>query len=173
MNRLQWRLARLGEWLGGPGVVALALLLCALGYPPLVLWPAQERLSALENVTVQASRNAKPAALDVPPARAFLADFPPADTLSLQLQSIFDIAAQYNLELGEVSYKRERTKGERIERYHVNFSVEAPYTDARAFLADVLAVQPHVALSQLSFNRDSVKEDSVQTSIRLTLHLVR
>lgn len=171
MNKLQWSLVRLGEWLGGPGVLALVLLLCALAYPPVMLWPAQDRLALFETGLVQASQVAQPVAPSS--VSTFLAAFPPADSLSAQLQSIFDIAAQNNLELGEVSYKRERTKGERLQRYHVNFSIEAPYPDARAFLADVLAAQPHVALSQLSFNRDSVKEDSEQTNIRLTLYLVR
>lgn len=170
MNQLQWQLLRAGERLGAPGLAALVLAVCLLLYLPLVLQPAQQHLQALEQTPPPA---AIPVAAPGSAAGAFLAAFPRSDALATQLQNLFEVAAQYDLDLGEVSYKWERKPGERLQRYHVSFILDAPYPDARAFLADMLAALPHAALDQLSFNRDSVQADSVQTSVRLTLYLVR
>lgn len=172
MKQLHWTLVRAAEWLGGAGMAALLLAVALAAYLPLGLWPVQQRLAALEQAP-RAVPRAVAAQPPLPPARAFLASFPSSDALAGELQQLFDIAAQYQLDLGEVSYKWERRRSERLQRYQVSFTLDAPYPDARAFLADVLAALPHAALDQLSFNRDSVQTDSVQTSVRLTLYLVR
>ena len=173
MKRLQWTLVRTAERLGMPGQAALALALLALLYLGLMVWPAQQRLAALETMPARMDAPQAPAAPVLTPVNAFLATFPPSGTLSAQLQSLFDIAEQYQLDLGEVSYKWERRQDERLQRYHVSFAIDAPYPDVRAFLADVLAALPHAALDQLSFNRDSVQVDTVQATVRLTFYLVR
>jgi hypothetical protein len=173
MKKLPWTLVRTAERLGMPGQAALALALLAVLYLALMVWPAQQRLAALETRSL---RTHDPQALAAPalsPVSVFLATFPPSGTLSTQLQSLFDIAEQYQLDMGEVSYKWERRQDERLQRYHVSFALNAPYPDVRAFLADVLAALPHAALDQLSFNRDSVQDDTVQATVRLTFYLVR
>lgn len=173
MRKLQWMLARTGECMGAPGLAALALAACTLLYLPLVLWPTQQQLVALEQVPLRGKVASPPPAPATAAASQFLAGLPASDTLPAQLQSLFGIAAQYELDLGEVAYKWERNQGARVLRYQVNFTADAPYPDTRAFLADVLATLPHAALEQLSFNRDSVQSDSVRTTVRLTLHLLR
>lgn len=173
MKRLQWTLVRTAERLGMPGQAALALALLAVLYLTLMVWPAQQRLAVLETTLVRTDETSTRAAPALSPVSAFLASFPPSDALPTQLQRLFDIAEQYQLDMGEVSYKWERRQDERLQRYHVSFAIDAPYPDVRAFLADALAALPHAALDQLSFNRDSVQDDTVQATVRLTFYLVR
>ncbi len=173
MRRLQWILVRWGDRVGVPGMVALVLALAAVLYVPAVLWPAQHRLESLAGDTEKPRDGGNTTEVTESPAHAFLTTFPGPDTLSVQLQTIFDMAEQYGLALDEVSYKQERKAGEALSRYHVDFSLDAPYADARAFLLDILAALPYVSLDQLAIDRESVKSDTVQTRVRLTLHLVQ
>lgn len=173
MQKLQWILFRSMDKLGALGMTALTLALLVMLYLLVALWPAQHRLQALDKAPTHPQRDGKTPMVTESPARVFLAAFPGPEGLSEQLQTVFDVAAQYGLGLDEVSYKQEKKQGERMSQYYVDFSLNAPYPDTRAFLSDVLAALPYVSLDQLSFDRESVKSDSVQTRIRLTLHLVQ
>lgn len=171
MHQLKWIVTRFTDALGLPGLVTLALVLGLLLYLPLVRWPAQQRLAEAEVAAMKpgASRSV----LAESPAHAFLDRFPRPETLSRELQTIFDIAEGYGLELDEVAYRKVRKQDERLERYFVDFAIDAPYPDSRAFLGDVLAAIPSVSLDQLSVTRDSVQSSEVHLRVRLTLFLVR
>ena len=173
MEKLKWTLFRLGEGLGVPGLAALALALFGLLYAPVMLWPAQQRLEMLGKAAARAHDTATTQFVTESPARAFLSSFPAPDALAVELRKVFDIAQQHDFDLGEVSYKSERKQGERLERYHIDFSLDAPYPEIRLFLSELLVALPYVSLDQLSFDRDSVQSESVRANVRLTLHLVR
>ncbi|MEO8417877.1 MAG: hypothetical protein ABI475_04045 [Methylophilaceae bacterium] len=172
MQQLKWIFARFADALGLPGLFSLVLVLGLLLFFPLSRWPAQQRLAAAE-----AAASMKP---DTPssgsaesPASAFLGKFPRPETLPQQLQAIFDTAEKYGLALDEVAYRKLRKPDERLERYLVDFALEAPYPDTRTFLGDVLASSPSIALDQLSLVRDNVQSGHVRAHVRLTLFLVR
>jgi len=173
MQKLQWLLVRWSERLGVVSMAALALALFGLLYAPVALWPAQQRLDDLGKLAGQAHGAKATTILDESPVSTFLTAFPHTDALSGELQTLFDLAEQNGLDLGEVSYKQDRRQDERIEHYHVDFTVDAPYTDTRAFLSDALAELHYASLDQLSFTRENAQAESVQTRVRLTLHLVR
>lgn len=173
MQRMHWALLRLADKLGGLGLAALGLALIVLLYWPLAMQPAQQHLSALEKAAANSGHVPVMARPAEPPARVFLAGFPRPSALAAELQDVFDIAESYGLDLDEVSYKQERRIGERVERYHMDFSVEATYPETRAFLDDVLVALPYASLSQLSFTRENVKSEMVLAHVRLTLHMVR
>jgi hypothetical protein len=171
MQQIKWTLTRFADALGLPGLLTLALVLGLLLFFPLARWPAQHRLAEAEAASMKSGAS-RPGSAESP-AGVFLDKFPRPETLSQELQTIFDTAEGYGLALDEVSYRKVRKQDERLERYLVDFAVDAPYPDTRAFLGDVLATIPSVALDQLSLTRDSVKSSEAHIRVRLTLFLVR
>lgn len=171
MHKMKWIFARYADALGLPGLLALVLVLGLLLFFPLARWPAQQRLAVAEAAAVKPGAH-RPG-LAEPSARVFLGQFPRPETLSQELQKVFDTAEGYGLALDEVAYRKVRKPDERLERYLVDFAVDAPYPDTRAFLVDVLAAIPSAALDQLSLTRDNVRAGNVHARVRLVLFLVR
>lgn len=172
MKHAQWLLYRLADQLGVAGMVTLLL---ALAIPAYRLWwlaPAQQQLATLSQ---QASMVSAPTVtvLKTSPAHDFLASLPSSNAMmTAQLQTIFEQAEKQRLNLGEVSYKRDRKSDEKIEQYHINFLFEAPYASAKSFLLATLAALPYVSLDQLIFNRENTQAETVMVDVTLTLHLV-
>lgn len=171
MQQLKWIFARFADALGLPGLLTLALVLGLLLFFPLLRWPAQQRLAAVEAASMKLEAPQTGSAES--PASTFLGKFPRPETLPQELQAIFDTAEKYGLALDEVAYRRVRKPDERLERYLVDFAVEASYPDTRTFLGDVLASSPSIALDQLSLVRDNVQSSNVRAHVRLTMFLVR
>jgi Tfp pilus assembly protein PilO len=171
MNRIKWRLTRFADTLGWPGLIALAFILGFLLYFPLVRWPAQHRLEALSAQSLrQSTSNAEQVETS---AGAFLKQLPRSESLPQELQTIFDTAEGYGLLLDEVAYSKVRKQDERLERYHVDFAIDAPYPNIRIFLGEIMAAIPSAALNQLALTRDEVQSGDVHARVRLTLFLVR
>ena len=170
MKRLQWQMMRLMDRLGLAGSLSLILLLAIVLCFLLLQWPAQQRLQQAQ-ADAEHSRATAPAA----PATAhdFLEVLPRQEGLLPQVQAIFDTAEGYGLVLDEVAYRKERRPDERLQRYHVDFALDASYPDIRAFIADVLAGVPSAALTQLSLERQDVRDAAVHARLRLTLFMVR
>lgn len=170
MKRLQWQLMGLVDRLGMAGALSLALLLAIVLCFLLLQWPAQQRLQQAQ-AAAERSRAMAPAAPAV--ARDVLDVLPGQEGLLPQVQTIFDTAEGYGLVLDEVAYRKERRQDERLQRYHVDFALDASYPDIRAFVADVLAGVPSAALTQLSLERQDVRDAAVHARLRLTLFMVR
>lgn len=170
MNRMKWMLTRFADTLGWPGLVALAFVIGFLLYLPLVRWPAQQRLEMLSTASLQQG-----VTHSVPETSAstFLKQMPKPESLPHELQTIFDTAEGYGLLLDEVAYSKVRKQDERLERYHVDFAIDAPYPNIRIFLAEIMAAIPSAALNQLALTRDEVQSGDVHARVRLTLFLVR
>ena len=171
MQVLQWIMQRLLDSVGGAGFLAMGLAMVAMLYSLLLLWPAQERLATLENTLAMESGTVSSKVVKTP-AQIFLADFPSPDMLASDLQLIHEIANNHGLSLNEVAYKKDRRPDNRVERYYVDLIMIEPYQEVRMFIADVLAALPRVSLDKLIFVREDLKEGDVNTSMRLTLHMV-
>lgn len=169
MKRLQWQLMRFVDRLGLVGSLSLGLLLAIALCFLLLQWPAQQRLQQAQTDAARSRATAT-----VAPATAdFLDVLPRQEGLLPQVQAIFDTAEGYGLVLDEVAYRKERRPDERLQRYHVDFALDASYPDIRAFIADVLAGVPSAALTQLSLERQDVRDAAVHARLRLTLFMVR
>jgi len=117
MHKMKWIFARFADALGLPGLLALVLVLGLLLFFPLARWPAQQRLAVAEAAAVKPGAH-RPG-LAEPSARVFLGQFPRPETLSQELQKVFDTAEGYGLALDEVAYRKVRKPDERLERYLV------------------------------------------------------
>ena len=171
MNRIKWILARFADTLGLPGLISLAFVIGFLLYFPLVRWPAQHRLEVVSAESVQKGK--ANSALAETSASAFLKQLPRPESLPQELQTIIDTAEGYGLILDEVAYRKVRKQDERLERYHVDFAIDAPYPNIRIFLAEIMAAIPSAALNQLALTRDEVQSGDVHARVRLTLFLVQ
>lgn len=172
MKPLQWQLYRLADQLGMSGIIAVLLACATLAYWLGLIVPAQHQLIVLSQ---QASVVSAPkvTVVTTSPAHDFLASLPSSNAMmTAQLQTIFEQAEKQQLNLGEVSYKRERKADENIAQYHINFLFEAPYASAKSFLLATLAALPYVSLDQLIFNRENSQAETVMVDVTLTLHLV-
>lgn len=170
MNRVKWMFIRFSDTLGLPGLVALVSVVAILFYVATVRWPAQQHLELVTVASMQQGGAAVPAEMA---ASAFLKQLPRAESLPQQLQIVFDTAEGYGLVLDEVAYRKVRKQDERLERYHVDFAIDAPYPNIRIFLAEILAAIPSAALVQLALARDEVQSGDVKARVRLTLFLVQ
>ncbi len=171
MNRMKWILTRFSDVLGLPGLITLAFFIGFLLYFPLVRWPTQQRLEVLSAESVQqGAANSVPAEAS---ASMLLKRLPQSESLPKELQTIFDTAEGYGLILDEVAYRKVRKQDERLERYHVDFAIDAPYPNIRIFLAEILAAIPSAALVQLALTRDEVQSGDVHARVRLTLFLMQ
>jgi Tfp pilus assembly protein PilO len=171
MNRIKWIMTRFADTLGWPGLITLAFIIGFLLYFPFVRWPAQHRLEILATQSLQ--HGATNSGLAETSASAFLKQMPTPESLPQELQTIFDTAEGYGLLLDEVAYSKVRKQDERLERYHVDFAIDAPYPNIRIFLAEIMAAIPSAALNQLALTRDEVQSGDVHARVRLTLFLVR
>lgn len=170
-DQFAWYSTRFAENLGMPGLAALALALIILLYVPFAIWPAQEQLNQLNSAKPSMASKQKAAA--VSPENAFFEQFPSVNQLSLELQSIFDIAQNNGLGLEEVTYKKSQQPNARIVNYHVDFMLKASYPATRAFLTDTLAALHYVSLDQFTVTRPNLQSNEVQSNIRLTIHMLQ
>lgn len=171
INRMKWICTRFAHALGLPGLLAFVLAIGFVLYLPLVRWPAQHQLEMLSTASLQHGETHS-AQVDTS-ATMFLKQMPRPESLPQELQTIFDTAEGYGLVLDEVAYSKVRKQDEQLERYHVDFAINAPYPNIRIFLAEIMAAIPSAALDQLALVRDEVQSGDVKARVRLTLFLVR
>lgn len=171
MQQLKWLSMRIGDKLGLSGLLALFLAVCMALFVVLVRWPLQHEIE------LQATQHSRPAVqLPLAPessAIRFIGQLPRYADLQRELKVIFDTAEGYGLELNEVSYRKVHRQGESVEQYLVDFDVQAPYPETRAFLQDVMVTIPSLSLEQLSMTRENIQQSEVNAHMRLSLFLVR
>lgn len=170
--RFQWLLMRMLDHLGMPWIFAGGLLLAAILVESIALVPLRAKLLDLE--AAEARRPLSTAVTETTSAAAlFLADFPRQDSLAAQLERLFSVARRHGLNLGEVTYRDEYRPGDRLEKYRIEFSVEATYPALRGFLAETLAALPYLSLDQVSFQRKDSLAPIVRSEVRMTFYLQR
>ena len=139
-------------------------------YSVYILLPAQQNLRLLEQYSVEIPKTAPIVYQYISPAEQFFDNTPIVENVTTSIQAIFDVAKKYRITINEVAYKDERRQGENLVHYNMNFSVEATYPKIKAFIVDVLAGLPYVALEQLAFERDDA--GIVSANLRFTLYMV-
>lgn len=170
MQQLKWLSIRMSDRLGWSGLLVLFLAACMALFVVLVRWPLQREIA------LQTALPSMPVAQAPTPessAKRFLDQLPRYTDLQRQLKIIFDTAEAYGLELNEVSYRKVRRQGEPVEQYLVDFDVQAPYPETRAFLQDVMVAIPSLSLEQLSVTRENIQQSEVSAHMRLSLFLVQ
>lgn len=167
--------------LGVPGVVGMAILAAGILYGLASVLPAR---SDLERARHQAARSqGSPAANGAVPALApqtaagqlarFYAALPPQDEATAWLNRLYQAAGKEKLTLARGEYSLQTDPDSRLARYQIVMPVRGDYGQIRRFLRSALAGMPHLALEEISFQRQSIAEAHLEARIRFTLFLQR
>lgn len=175
---LQWTMARTLRMLGRPGVLAIGLLVII---PPLyfsALAPAQEHLEETRRNVLALREQARVGGssgyvLQRPDEQlaAFYRVFPEERNSPKLLEKLMVLAEKNGLSLNEGEYKAIPDKGGRLLRFQMMLPVQGEYRQIRAFLSELSAEIPALALESVQFSRQNVGDAAVEARIRLALYL--
>lgn len=165
--------------LGRPGITGLGLLVfCAVMYASW-LGPLHDDLQR-QQAAVRQRLDGNPqstAASAIPPVgpaiESLLTELPVEAQLGEQVQEIHAIAVRHGVTLRKGGYDLVWETAGRLGRQRMVLHSDASYRAIRAFLRDVLAAKPALALDDLSFTRRQPGDSALETTLTLTLLVTR
>ena len=160
---------------GLPALAGLLLVAGAIGVQVLGVTEARSRTQELrlEQVASRQRQAQQPNPQEATSKRiaGFYAGLPaPAGALEA-VEFIHKAAAANSVKLTHGEYRLTRESGAPLLRYQITLPAQASYPQLRAWIGEVMNAIPTAALDDISFRRDDVGSDSVQTRVRLTLFL--
>lgn len=161
---------------GLPGVVGIALALAALSFDLSGNQALEAEADALRQQTRATERRLRQPARVEPSARArleaFNAGFPEADRLPELLGRLHGHALARGVQLDKADYRSTVEALSPLERISLELPARGAYAPLRAWLDDVLAEMPEVALEHLSLRRPTMDATLLEARVRLVI-LVR
>lgn len=159
---------------GWPAAAGLALIACAIGGQFFGVARARAQADQLrtEAAAVRQRLAQAPNPEEAASRRlaAFHAALPPASDALAAIELIHRSAAAHGVKLAHGEYRLTRAEGgAKVLGYQITLPARSKYPPLRAWLADVMNNLPAVALDEISFKRDNVGSDTVDTRVRLTL----
>lgn len=160
--------------------LAAGLMVLSLGFYLAVLAPAQTTRDQLQRdlaAAQQQARNASASTLstDSPAEQlaSFYKFFPGQTTAPQWLNKIYSAARHQGLQLSQGDYHATQENSGRLLRYQITLPVKGSYSQLRHFIDTVLSDIPHLALNQISFERQKIGESTIEGKIKFTLYLDR
>ena len=172
--RVELMLHRINPLLIATALMWLGTVIVWLWLVP--LW--QSRLHALNAESLEAQallhRQAQPmpppqAPLDQQNFNAFMNNLGDARHAEQQLQTLFTIARDLELELPQGQYKLACDEAGELCSYRVQLPVTGSYTLVRTFMEQALQAIPFASLDELSFKRESVTDGEIEARLGITL----
>ena len=164
------------RFLGLSGLFGLLLLTLAalVGY---VLIPQAneqraalyQELSSAKDSASQASENRRDAPNSSAQLQSFLSWLPPISTNAKDVQRLFVLAKEGNIELTKADYQLTAEPGVPFVRYQMSVPVKGDYLAVRRFATGALNALPHLALDELQFDRPQATNGAVDAQLRFTL----
>lgn len=170
MSKLRWYFHR------GLDQVALLTLLAWLGVLSLILvtvllWlPSQRQIAQQPDLSVNVPKVIHMPTRQMTQLDSFFSAMPRVQQVSQSIETLFLVATNHQINLQEVVYRDELKSGESILRYGIEFTVQNDYLNIKAFLTELLAAIPYLALKEISFERDSIDVGEIQTHFKFTLY---
>ncbi len=170
MNRLRWYLARQGDriplltllaWLTVISLIAAMLWLFMLKSIP---EPVQQS---------ETQQNNQVQTLIQPSSEVLLAGAPKLVQVTRSLEILYQLAEQHQLSLEEVVYQDRPTQDSVLLEYAIDFRVQQTYPRIKAFITELLVAIPYLALEQISFEREDINSNQIQSHCRFKLFLER
>ena len=180
-----WHLAKIAKQLGAIGGLGAALLLaCSLVYF-IILMPLNQQISDAKNMQDQApltqeiNLNTKllPVKSMADEIEVFKQNLPHVESLHDWLALIDQAAVKQKLILNRGDYKYSKTKQSQISddfylsKYEIVLPVTGQYTQIRQFIAQVLQMQPALALSDFKMTRENTLSPNVEAKLIFVLYL--
>lgn len=175
MNRLRWYLARRLDqlpvltvlaWLSVVMLIAAMIWLLALvqSQPEHIAEP-QTETAVPDTVTIVTPKRSSEAEL--------LSGAPKLVQVTSAIDTLYRLSDQHQLNLEEVMYQDQHVPGEPLVMYSIDFDVKQGYPQIKAFITDLLAAIPYLALEQVSFEREDIHDRQIQSHFRFKLFLER
>jgi Tfp pilus assembly protein PilO len=166
LPRAVWSVQRTGR----PGLAGIALIMMSVVFlisTHLNLAQEVESLrSQLERARTQTPRKSR-AVTD--PGSALLHSLPVRGDMPALLGVLLKQADDAHLAIDTGKYEATETKTGRLVRYQVSFPVVGPYPQVRQFIDATLTALPAVAIRELSLQRKTIGDSSVEAQIGLTV----
>ena len=178
-SRLRWIARRWLRQLGRPGTAGIAVLaMCPVLYFS-AIYPAQERLDAMQQKSISLSERIKraaalPEAERLMPAEqlvSFYQLFPNEKNSPKWLEKLIGLAHDNGLNLDQGEYKVARDSVGKLVRFRMIFPVKGEYVQIRKFLSALPAELPVFSLEKVQFDRQKVSDPAVEAKIGLVLYL--
>ena len=170
-TKVSWLFRKVIEGVGPTGWLLSAMVLLIVFFGLFAIVPAQQQLAELKQHP-KPKNEKQTSVMAITHQVPVLDDMPSSALLTQKLQTFFSIAEQYGLEINEVAYTEQLKKGEPVLRYHISFAVEQDYPTIKAFVLAALAALPYLGIEMMSFERESIKQNSVVTNLRFILYMV-
>jgi Tfp pilus assembly protein PilO len=172
MRRLQWFFVQSLERFSVLSWFVLLLLVVKVAFAVKVLYPSQQQLMYLQQQPkpkVQNTQTVDTRTIAIP----LLENMPSTLELPKLLRTFYEVADESGLILDEVVYRDQKKYQQTVVRYHINFSVKATYPKVKLFIVNALAAIPYIALDQVTFDRDDIKDSEVTANLSFTLFMVQ
>ena len=165
------RLRHLVRRAGWPALAGAALLVGAavIEFGPLPA--ARDKLDGLRASIVKARAQRNAPGRDAADAGNLLAALPGRDTLESSIAAIHQAAAAQGLAAGGAEYRSRKEPGSGLLRYEIALPLKGAYAPLRAWLAELAARQPALAIDELSLHRTAAETDQLEGRLRLVLFL--
>lgn len=179
MNGMIERLRARAERIGRAGIVGIALIAFAAAFYGSAVAPLEVEVDALRaeaarletefRMSGKLPRDAK--ATTAEQLAAFYAFFPRPESSPDWLGKIHAAAKAKGIVLQSGEYRLDRRTDQRLTRYQITLPVSGTYPQIRAFIGDVLAEVPAVALEEITLRRESAASPTIEARIRFALFL--
>lgn len=177
LSRLRWTLRRSSLAIVLPALVGVLLLLAVAAAEQWLGAPLADAVDDIRHETQtlrsQAARRQRVDARNDPASQLteFYDFFPAEESLVATLERIYAAAAHENLMLTQGDYRLAQDTEARLQRYDVVLPVKGRYGAIRRFIAQALKENPNLALTAVSFSRQSATEIGVDAQLQLALYL--
>jgi hypothetical protein len=163
--------------LGWPGKAAVVLLAVTAMLHQVALKPLDARKESLERSADGArQQRADPNFVRTASASsklaAFYRFFEREESTTDWLARLYALADKGGVTLQLAEYRLTRGPG-RLDRYEIALPLAGDYGQIRAFLENALIEIPVLSLDQVTFRRKRANDLTVETDVRLTLHVLR
>lgn len=169
MNRLNWFFSRRLEQLPLLTITAwvsvIALLLAGIWLMILSRTPMPQTVEKPEN-----TQNAV-TVVTTNPSNELLSGTPKLVQVTNAVETLYRVAQQHQLNLEEVIYQDHQSQTKALVEYLIDFRVDQSYPRIKAFVTELLIALPYLALEQMSFERDEIDNERVQSHLRFKLFL--
>jgi len=87
------------------------------------------------------------------------------------LGDILDTAASNNVSSGNISYKQEVVKDQKLLAYVVTMNVNGSYAGVKSFLADILVAEELIVIDNLTISQSDAMTENVTMGLNMTVYM--
>lgn len=168
MKLLQRVLGALGPF----GIAGLGVLLFSAAFYLSAVKPAETEITAQREAEQRLVKRTpyQPVSIDSrdDDLRRFYNLFPSIDKIPNEVENLWVVAAEYQIDLLQGEYRLESKGG--LASYRITLPVRASYTQIRNFISFILKEIPTASIDLLHFERKKITEAQLDAQIGLTLY---